>query len=433
MAVQKNEVDGKILSLYPEQIRIRPGFNVRQDMGDIKGLTASITESEGNKVPVTVIKTKELTDDEYPVYELVDGHRRLKACIAANTMIRAEVLDLSKESDLIAHMMSTGIGNKEFNMLERAEGMKRYKEAYAEENDGAEVKNADIAKKFGVTQTHVQDCFLLLTAPKDVLTQVRKNIITASAAVEMLKVNNPDDVNEAVGKAVDKANKEGKAKVSKKAVVQASGGKVSTKKGAAARSTKAGVQETSGAAETLSPTAKVTNKLIALEDALNSQEDLADKRNLVAFAALRAMIAHLNGKMEILEMVDIFFGDGTNLPSFEEPAETPAAAKKSATVKKAVESLEADGKKSAANAGGVKRGGLKEALAEVDEKPAGKKTAAKKSAEPAASSAPKKSAAKKSTDIDEDDDKQEKAAAKAAKKAPIPVIDDEDEDDDDFE
>lgn len=429
----KNEVRNPVLSLYPEQIIVREGFNVRHDMGDMKSLQNSIAENE-IETPLKVLKTKGKTDDGYPIYELVDGHRRFAAAAKAQAakgngeyvMIPAEEVPAdTPESKLIITMLSTGINHKELDMLERAKGIQNLIAAYAAENDGAKLKQADIARQLGVSQPHVADCILLLTATPESLKSVEKGILKASALVTMLKAGNATDVDKQLAKAVEKADATGKENVTIKNVEAAAGKPMTKKTGAASRSTKKGVTEESGPATVVGgKNAPAINLLTSLRDALVTEPRA---QNVTAFSTLNAIIAYLAGKVELIEMGTVFFGETTEVIDFG-AAEVPALETKSDNEPKA----KIPGSKSA------KKIDLKAEFAKIDEADGkgAKATAPKKGAAPAKKSAPP-AKGPKIAKIEEDEDVvAEKAATKAAKggkKSAIPEIDLEESEEDMFE
>lgn len=431
--IEETLVASSFLTLYPEQVVVRKGFNVRYDMGDMKALQDSIA-ANGVKLPITVRKLDgQVTADNYQVYELVDGHRRYQAVLKQldkqgnydNLMIPAHEIDAeTSEIELLVHMLTTGANNQPLTILERAEGIARMR------SENPKIKDAEIARKLGVSQSHVADCTLLMTATPETLTKVKKGQITASAALQFLKATDADEVDTHLEKAVESAKAKGKSAVTKKDV-EAAAGKSLTKKGAASRSTKEGAKETNGPVERVPKGAEVINKLIGLEQALLDQEDTKDSQNPVAFATLRATILFLTGKLEPVQMAEIFFGDGEDLPVLDyEEAEEEAPAPKA---EKAAPAKKSPAAKPKIN--------LKEAFAEIDEEEKPKKSA-KKSAAPAASTkkavAPKKQVADDFEDEEDDFDADEaeveaKVVTKAGKKAPV-VVEEEDEDDlEDFE
>lgn len=62
----------QVIHIHPDKIKIRPGFNVRKDYGDLQALADSI-EQNGQEVPGRVDILKNGT------FLLTDGHRRFEA------------------------------------------------------------------------------------------------------------------------------------------------------------------------------------------------------------------------------------------------------------------------------------------------------------------------------------------------------------------
>lgn len=234
---ENKETKGKTLSIKdislgrselhnidPRVIQVFPGFNVRKDMGDIKGLAASIREN-GVQEPLQVfIKDNTVYVDR--------GHRRLEAV----KMLIAEGLDIKSipcriepkgvsEEERIVGLITSNDGMP-LSVLEKAVVYDRL--AKFGWDDCA------IAKRFGISQSSVSNARLLVDLPKPVEKAIINEQIAPTYVMELrrelsqeakkkTKDNEEVDVEairskltDKVAKAVEKAKSIGKNKATKK-------------------------------------------------------------------------------------------------------------------------------------------------------------------------------------------------------------------------
>lgn len=416
--------------LHPDQIRVQKGFNVRVDMGDMKGLKGSI-EYNGIKTPIKVIKTTDKVAKGSavagePIYDLVDGHRRtqiaqqLTAKYEDGSYIEVPALELEKDTskqDMTLEMLVTGEGQQQLNMYEQGLAMKRLLDG-DEETEGYSV--SDIARAIGKSPTHVDNCLLLLKAPKSTLDQIKAGTLSATAAVELLKHNAPEEIEEHVAKAA--AKKGAGKKVTVKDVEEAAEKPLTAKgksKSASGTTDKKGATGTPSSAGGKNGSA--IDELVTLREALKAQTDM--EQIPASFKVLNGIIDVLKGKKEPFEITELFLVEKAG------GAKKPVKAK-SAPVEEEDELEEAKPAKKS----------LKDALfgkgEKEEEAPKKKATApAKKAAATPSKTTSKKAATKKveDEDFEDDEDLEETKPAKktAAKKVAKPEP--EEEDDDDFD
>lgn len=177
-------------------LQIVDGFNVRQDYGDLESLSSSIEEN-GVKVPLRVFKEK-----GSELYNVVDGHRRLKAVELAIENGRLDPDEFlipcimegkgSNAEDRVLGMLLYNDG-KRLNLLEEGEVFKRLI------NYGwTEVK---IAEKVGKTRTHVDNCLLLLSASPELKQKIVDGEVSSSFVIEELRDQTSDEVVENIEEA----------------------------------------------------------------------------------------------------------------------------------------------------------------------------------------------------------------------------------------
>jgi ParB/RepB/Spo0J family partition protein len=192
--------DQKIAYVFPEQIEIVEGFNIRFELNELESLADSIKES-GVKIPLLVKPTGEKTAGGAEKFHLVDGHRRLAAAIrvsAKKTDLQIPVMikEVTQEEAII-FMIATGENQQKLSYLECAEGIRRLKDMG--------LKNSVIARKIGKSPTLVDDSlFLLENADVNHIDQIRHGRLSASAVIEILRVHEKELATEAIQTALDK-------------------------------------------------------------------------------------------------------------------------------------------------------------------------------------------------------------------------------------
>lgn len=388
----------QVLYVWPEQLKERKANN-RFDYGNIDELGKSML-SHGIQLPLKTKKLKEKTDDGYPMYEVVDGNRRLRAAnrIAAKMeegdfvpiMIMAD--DIT-EADCIITALITGEHGKSRNMWEAALDIQALLKVG--------LKQTDIAKQIGKSPMFVSDCVLLYEkATPEIIANIKNGQITAYMAVEMLKETPAEEVEEAITKA-------GKKKKEKEESLIAAGKKGSTKKQLrrseieeehGAPMTQKGKKKSTSAAESSKAQAgkevntpsidATTAKLMQLRETMKANAGIRKENT---FDMLNAIITYAKGGATVLDMLSLFF--------FEIDAEEDEDHLIKATPDY-----------------------VNPKLAKTEAAPAPKKDDKKKAA-PAPAAKPAKKAAGKKKAVEPDDDEEEIEEVEAL---------DADDDDDDF-
>jgi ParB/RepB/Spo0J family partition protein len=186
----------------PRVLKVRDGWNCREDYGDIDELAASIAEV-GVKEPLTVV---------YEAGEawVTDGHRRLKATLQAIAS-GAEIVSVpcksedrySNDADRLFSQILRNSG-KPFTALENA---KVYQKLI-----GFGWTQADIAKKAGISQSRVSQVLELLTLPEGVKKLVTSGQVSASLAAATVSEHNPQKAMQILQDAVASAQVEGRTR-----------------------------------------------------------------------------------------------------------------------------------------------------------------------------------------------------------------------------
>jgi DNA modification methylase len=136
---------GTLCSLNP--MSVETGWRARKDLGDISALASSIAKV-GQVHPIKVIKngTEKVT--------LVAGFRRLRACQQLGIDVRAEVTERPKEEVItIEQQLDENLTRKDFDVLERAEGLNRLKQLYEKQNP----ETVSVREQGGPGRGHVAD------------------------------------------------------------------------------------------------------------------------------------------------------------------------------------------------------------------------------------------------------------------------------------
>ncbi len=178
-----------IFFLDAEHLTPLPNFNRREDFGDIEALKASIRHSPEGVEEAIRIKT---IPNDNKIY-IVNGERRYKACIELKKEghivpplpCRLIPKDTSDKDLLISQLvMNSG---KPMDMLEK--GL-----AYMELHDTHQMTGQDIAERMGDTtkQAVSQAITLVKYGTQNVLQMIRNHQISASAALEVIKLHKND-------------------------------------------------------------------------------------------------------------------------------------------------------------------------------------------------------------------------------------------------
>ena len=185
-----------LMLVDPRNLTVEAGFNVRKDMGDIKGLAKSIVEL-GVVEPVIGYKVR--NED---AYVMTDGHRRLAAVLLAlqlHAQGAAGFEDISKieripmrsasadPKERLYIMAVTGEKKKALTELEKAEMYARLIEyGKAEGKKRGEVID-DIKQRLGVSQATVYNILKLNALPEEIKDAISRNEISGSTVVTIVR------------------------------------------------------------------------------------------------------------------------------------------------------------------------------------------------------------------------------------------------------
>lgn len=203
-----------VLNVDPRNLRIPEGFNLREDFGDIEGLSLSIEEN-GVRNPLSGYKANE---NGVEVYYVTDGHRRYLATMAAlergveiaRIPFRLEGRTYT-EVERICDMIIRNDG-KNFTPYEHAKVFDKLTEKY-----GWTV--AEIGKKFGKSHNFIRECLSYLTLPEEVQESIKSGEISAGAAKTVVKkIEDKEEAVKAIKEAVEVAKSKGKKTATEKDV-----------------------------------------------------------------------------------------------------------------------------------------------------------------------------------------------------------------------
>lgn len=194
----------EIISVEVDRLELEPGLNLRDDLGDLNELAASI-QANGIRVPLLVKGTL----GESGKVIIVDGHRRFKALIAANrngaAIKRVPCMVENKGTSPEDRIINQFICNsgKPLDALEEAKGIALLVQK------GWQMK--EIGAKLGKSDQWVSNRLALNSAPASVKASVAKGQTTISAATQIARADNPEKVAEAATKqATKRAEKKAK-------------------------------------------------------------------------------------------------------------------------------------------------------------------------------------------------------------------------------
>lgn len=162
-------------------IRIVPGHNARDDVGDLSDLVASIKEF-GVLQALTVVEYG--AEDGRPVYDLVAGERRLTAAREAGLHeVPCLVMALDDQQRVTA-MLIENLQREDLSVLEEARGIRRLVERG--------LSQREIAGKLGCGQSHVSKRLALLGLPEQIQAAIDQprdaGGITVAEALELTKL-----------------------------------------------------------------------------------------------------------------------------------------------------------------------------------------------------------------------------------------------------
>lgn len=194
------------LTENPNGVRVKEGFNVRKDYGDLEELKNSIIE-KGLQVPAFGRRaTDETTKEKY--WQISDGHRRLKAAIMAVNeghevifLIQSEPQHGYTELDRLVAMSIRNTG-KPLTPIEEAELFSRMR------NEGLTAK--EISKAVSKSYVHVNSMLNLLdNATEGTKDLINDGSVSATVVAGMQKAKlAPEEIEENIKEALDETGKE---------------------------------------------------------------------------------------------------------------------------------------------------------------------------------------------------------------------------------
>ena len=190
--------DRVLMSVDPNNLFVRLGFNVRQDYGNLEELMTSIIES-GLQVPLKARQLQEFDDR----WEVVDGHRRLEAIkLAISKGHEIPYVDVlifkGNEEEQVISMLITGTGQKPLNEMEQSNAVQRLI------NFGYRVD--EIAKKMGRSLPHVYYLVKLSAIPMKLKEKVQEGYISGLALTSIMENAPEDEWEDRVEQAISNAN-----------------------------------------------------------------------------------------------------------------------------------------------------------------------------------------------------------------------------------
>jgi ParB family chromosome partitioning protein len=174
------------------QLMISP-FNTRRQIGDVSDLAASI-RSIGLLQPIVV---RPAPDDGH--YEVVAGSRRMKACQSLGwETITAVVRSLTDRQALLLSL-SENIQQQTLDPIERAEGVQRLVDDFAQEMPRTEAMEV-VARQMGKNKATIYQWLALLRTTEAVRRMVRERKVVPKLAARLSSL--PEEKQEPVARAV---------------------------------------------------------------------------------------------------------------------------------------------------------------------------------------------------------------------------------------
>ena len=203
--------------IAPEELVVIDGFNVRVHdesyQAHIRELADSM-KADGFKIDKPITCYVRRAGDGTDQICVTDGHSRLQAVLLANSELgqgaridTVPVILLSKTvnmADLTVDLVRSNSG-RPLSPYEISIVVKRLVNMEFEEKE--------IAGKLGFTGQYVGDLILLAAAPKPLANLIVTGLVSASTAIEALKKHGPAKATELLKAAAEKAQSEGKRKV----------------------------------------------------------------------------------------------------------------------------------------------------------------------------------------------------------------------------
>ena len=166
--------------ISPNPFQPRQDFESSQALKSIKELADSIRE-KGIIQPIAVRSRNGR-------YELIVGERRWRAArVAGLKEIKAHVLDLTDDVEMMEYSLIENIQRENLNVIEEAE-------AYAALSETYSLSHTEIGKAVGKSRTAITNTLRLLKLPARIKESLRKEEITAGHARALLGLESPEDM-----------------------------------------------------------------------------------------------------------------------------------------------------------------------------------------------------------------------------------------------
>jgi ParB family transcriptional regulator, chromosome partitioning protein len=167
-----------IVDVLPLREIIAPRVALREDMGDIAGLAASI-KRRGVLEPI-IVRPKDSK------FEIIAGHRRYTACrMNGMSEIPAIILDMS-DSSAFEVAVEENVHRKMLDPIEEAAAFRIYvdKHGYG--------SMSELAEKIGKSEEYVSHRIALLDLSPEIQESVRRRLLTSSNAWEISRIRDRD-------------------------------------------------------------------------------------------------------------------------------------------------------------------------------------------------------------------------------------------------
>lgn len=194
--------EGEVIKLDPSEVK--RGWRARADYGDVQGLADSI-KTLGQLQPILVKWNKKKA-----CYFLIAGNRRLNACKKLGVEVSATVIKPKDELQNLTMQLSENIQRKDFDQLEIAEGLARYKKVY-EKIHPETVKGADLKKGSKEAKKHEKRAEKFVSKAATVLGIAERSVYELLEVAEL-----PDEDKEEANKATTTAERNKKVQEAKR-------------------------------------------------------------------------------------------------------------------------------------------------------------------------------------------------------------------------
>ena len=132
----------EIIELSPSVIKIKPGFDrFREDLGDIEGLKKSILRTR-QILPIVITRK----------HELIDGGRRLTACILAGIKVKAVYEDVVEEYEMRELELEANLFRKDYSPSEEALAIREL-HRLKQKTEGHEVGDSGVTDGWDIGHT----------------------------------------------------------------------------------------------------------------------------------------------------------------------------------------------------------------------------------------------------------------------------------------